>query len=74
MNGRIVFYAFLALMWGGLAIAILIGAHERWLGVADEWKRYLAMGLCGMMFLWNLVRIYAIRQAQRARAAHNEPF
>jgi hypothetical protein len=73
MNGRILFYALLALMWGVLAVAIFVGVHERWLGVADEWKRYLAMGLCGLMFLWNLVRIYALRQAQRARAAQHEP-
>ena len=73
MNGRILFYTVLALMWAALAIAILVGVHERWLGVADEWKRYLAMGLCTLMFLLNLVRIYGIRQAQRTRVEQNEP-
>jgi len=76
MNGRLLLYALLALVWAGLAIAITFGIHEQvfGLGRGDDWKRYLAVGLCGLMFLMNLARIYLIRQRQRARSeSHDFP-
>src|SRR5436309_2241807 len=67
MNRSISLYVLLALIWAGLAVAIFFGAHERLLGQAEEWKRYLAMGLCGLMCLWNIARILMLRQLQRPK-------
>jgi hypothetical protein len=70
MNVRILLYSLLALLWAGLALAIFFGAHEvlPWFARAEDWKRYLAMGICGLMFLMNVARITMIRQAQRLKA------
>lgn len=76
MNGRILLYTLLALVWAGLALAIFFGVHEQLFnfGRAEDWKRYLAVGLCVLMFLMNLARIYMLRQRQRVRAeTHDLP-
>jgi hypothetical protein len=68
MRGHILQYSLLALLWTGLTIAIFMGLHERFLGAAEEWKRYLAMSICGLMVLWNVARITMILQSRRAKA------
>lgn len=73
MSARIWIYVGLAALWLAFAVAILLGYHELipGLGKAEDWKKFLAAGLCLLMFSFNLARIYLIRQAdKRARAPH----
>lgn len=73
MNSRILFYAGLCLIWLALTIAILLGYHERFLGQAEDWKKFLALGICVLMILFNLLRIYRVRNAdQRFRKTHDQ--
>jgi len=74
MNSRILMYGAMCLLWLGFAISIYMGFHEQFLGRADEWKKYLAIGICVMMICFNLLRISRIRQANsRIRQAHDQP-
>lgn len=61
MHPSLLFYCALGLVWLVMAVLIALGYHERFLGQADDWKKYLAMGICILMVLWNLVRIMRIR-------------
>jgi hypothetical protein len=76
MNPTILFYSGLALVWLVMAVLIALGLHERFLGQADDWKKYLAMGICMLMVLWNIVRIMRIRvrlqQQSRTRPASGD--
>jgi uncharacterized membrane protein YuzA (DUF378 family) len=71
-NNRILFYGFLCFLWLAMAVAISLGLHERFLGEADEWKKYLAIGICALMCCFNLLRIYLIRKADERlkRSSH----
>ena len=72
MNTRILFYLGLCLLWLIMAIAISLGFHERLLEKADEWKKYLAIGICVLMMGFNLLRIYLIRtRAAMARQSND---
>jgi hypothetical protein len=51
-----------------------MGFHEQFLGRAEDWKKYLAIGICALMIFFNLLRITRIRQADaRARQTHDQP-
>jgi hypothetical protein len=67
MNGKILFYSILAALWLALALGFWFGLHERFIGAREEWQRNLVVGLSLLMMLFNLLRIYLIRQRQRAR-------
>lgn len=74
MNNRIMLYALMCFFWIAFGAAILLGYLDNWLGRAEDWKRYLAVGICGLCLCLNLLRIRLIRVAdQRARErARNE--
>lgn len=72
MNSRIAFYLLLCILWLVLAVAIFMGFHEGFLGQAEEWKKYLAMGICLLMMCFNVLRIQLIRKAQaRSKQPHD---
>jgi len=71
MQKRIAFYSLLAVLWFALAVAIFFRMHERWLGLADDWKRYVAIGLALLMMLWNFARIYLLLQLKKSREMTN---
>ncbi|HQR06800.1 MAG TPA: hypothetical protein PLN21_08265 [Gemmatales bacterium] len=74
MNSRILMYSAMCVLWLGLAGAIFMGFHEEFLGRAEDWKKYLAIGICALMICFNLLRIIRIRQADaRARQTHDQP-
>jgi len=74
MNSRILMYSAMCLLWLGLAASIFMGFHEQFLGRAEDWKKYLAIGICALMICFNLLRISRIRQADaRARQTHDQP-
>ncbi|MFT3881244.1 MAG: hypothetical protein QM703_16465 [Gemmatales bacterium] len=74
MNSRILMYSAMCVLWLGLAISIFMGFHEQFLGRAEDWKKYLAIGICVLMICFNLLRITRIRQADaRARQTNDQP-
>ena len=74
MNSRILMYSFMCLLWLAFAVSIFLGFHEQFMGRAEDWKKYLAIGICAMMVCFNLLRITRLRQAEaRARQAHDQP-
>jgi hypothetical protein len=74
MNSRILMYSTMCLLWLGLAVSIFMGFHEQFLGRAEDWKKYLAIGICALMIVFNLLRIAKIRQANaRARQTYDQP-
>jgi hypothetical protein len=74
MNTRILMYSAMCLLWLAFGVAIFMGFHEQFLGRADDWKKYLAIGICGLMIFFNLVRIARLRQADaRSRQTHDQP-
>lgn len=73
MQSRIIFYSCLALLWIALAVALFFRAHERWLGQAEDWKRYVAIALALLMVLWNIARIYKLLQLKKRREMTHGP-
>ncbi|HQR43350.1 MAG TPA: hypothetical protein PLX97_11715 [Gemmatales bacterium] len=69
MHPSILLYLGLSLAWLVMAILIYLGFHERFLGKAEPWKQYLAMGLCLLMILWNFVRIHRLRLRQKQQSS-----
>lgn len=74
MNGRIWMYIGLSLFWLVVAGSILLGFHEQipGLGRAEGWKNYLVISICLLMFCFNLLRIYLLRQADARAKSRNE--
>ncbi len=74
MNSRILMYGAMCLLWLGFAVAIFMGFHEQILGQAEDWKKYLAIGICALMVCFNLLRISRIRQAEaRVKQSYDQP-
>lgn len=74
MNSRIMLYSVLAAVWIGLAVAIPMGWLNQFVGgEADNWRRYLAIGICTLMALFNVVRIVRLRNAQLRIQQHTQP-
>lgn len=74
MNSRILMYSAMCLLWLGFAVAIFMGYHEQFLNRAEDWKKYLAIGICVLMILFNLLRISKVRLANaRAKQTYDQP-
>ncbi len=74
MNSRILMYSAMCLLWLGFAVAIFMGFHEQFLGQAEDWKKYLVIGICALMVCFNLLRISRIRQAEaRVKQSYDQP-
>lgn len=74
MNSRIMLYTILALVWLGLAVAIPLGWLNQFVGgEAESWRRYLAIGICTLMALFNVMRIVRLRKAQARIQQHTQP-
>ena len=51
-----------------------VATEQQILGQAEDWKKYLAIGICALMVCFNLLRISRIRQAEaRVKQSYDQP-
>jgi hypothetical protein len=73
MQPTILLYAALCFVWLVMAVLIAMGYHKRFLGNAGEMAQFIAIGLCVLMMLWNIVRIMKVRSRLQRQARPNPP-
>jgi hypothetical protein len=73
MQTRIIMHSCLALLWFVLAVIIFFHVLDRWLGQAEDWKRYLAMSLALVMGLLRASQVYKLLQLKKRREMSDGP-